>query len=209
MDIGTTITRVTIEAAWLAGLECFADPTRLWRHESDRGVAFDLPCLTLIATEPTDKPVPAAYPYPRLVTQYMSWLYGDSSGVSLLHRRLFAWHRAGESPLDQAAEIQQLIMRRPETRGAVFSLWRPESDLGSPYPPSPVAGSFRVLNGALHLFVVARSTDYWVGAVPDMLAMARLQEDTAKATGFTQGYLLFHMWSAHIYEDEYLANVLI
>lgn len=209
VDIGKTITRLTIEDAWQAGLECFQDPRKLWRHESGRGVAFDLPCLTLVATEPSDTPVPSSYPYPQLVEQYMSWLYGDSREMSLLHRRLFRWDRSGESSFDQVEGITELIARQPETRGAIFSLWRPDADLGSPYPPSPVAGSFRVLDGLLHLFVVGRSADYWVGTVPDMLLMARLQSNIAETAGFPVGPLVFHMWSAHIYEDEYLAHVLV
>jgi hypothetical protein len=209
MEIGTVVTRTTIAEAWLAGLGCFQDPSRLWRHESDRGVTFDLPCLTLIATEPADTQIPTRYPYPKLVEQYMSWLYGDSRDVSLLHRRLFSWDRADEEPFDQTLAITEILSRQPGTRSAVFSLWRPDADLGSPFPPSPVAGSFRVLDGSLHLFVVGRSADYWLGAIPDMVTMARLQSDIADSVGYPIGPLVFHMWSAHIYEDEYLANVFV
>ena len=207
MDLGTVVTERTIERAWLEGLKCFQDPQRLWRHESERGIAFDLPCLTLVATEPAYDPIPLTYPYPQLVEQYMGWLYGPQRDTSLLHRRLFRWDGTGELSFDQESHIRQLLRRHPETRGAIFSLWRPDVDLGSAYPPSPVAGSFRVLDGALHLFVVGRSADYWVGTVPDMLVMARLQRDVADAINFPVGPLLFHMWSAHIYEDEYLANI--
>lgn len=207
MDLGTVVTKRTIEEAWHAGLKFFEDPQRLWRHESERGIAFDLPCLTLVATEPVHDVVPASYPYPQLVQQYMGWLYGLERESSLLHRRLFRWDDAGEQSFDQVAHIIDLLRRQPETRAATFSLWRPDIDLGSAYPPSPVAGSFRVLDDALHLFVVGRSADYWVGVVPDMLVMARLQHDVAVAIGTVAGPLVFHMWSAHMYENEYLANV--
>jgi hypothetical protein len=207
MEIGAVVTGSTIEDAWLAGFAHFRDPRRLWRHESGRGVAFDLPCLTLVATEPAHYPIPRAYSYPQLVEESMAWLYGDGREVSLLYRRLFRWD-GHSGPLDQTAHITQLLQQQPETRSAVFSLWRPDVDPGSDYPPTPVAGSFRVVAGAVNLYVVTRSADYWVGVVPDMLVMARLQCDIANAIGFPVGPLLFHMWSAHVYEDEYLANVL-
>lgn len=208
MDIGAVVAERTIEEVWRAGFACFQDPRRLWRHESERGVAFDFPCLTLVAAEPAYEPIPAGYPYPRLVDEYMSWLFGDASDRSLLHRRLFRWDGGGESSIDQAARIAELLRRNPESRSAIFSLWRPDVDLESAYPPSPIAGSFRVLADGLHLFVVGRSADYWVGVVPDLLVMARLQHRVAEAIGRRVGSLLFHMWSAHIYEDEYLTNVL-
>jgi hypothetical protein len=208
VDLGTVVTERTIEDAWQVGLQCFQDPQRLWRHESERGVAFDLPCLTLVATEPTYDPIPATYPYPQLVEQYMGWLYGQEREASLLHRRLFRWDCTGERFFNQASHIEEVLRQHPETRAAVFSLWRPDIDLGSAFPPSPVAGSFRVLDGALHLFVVGRSADYWVGTVPDMLVMARLQIEIATAIHVSTGPLLFHMWSAHMYEDVYLAHVL-
>jgi hypothetical protein len=207
MDIGAVVTGRTIEDAWQAGLERFRDPGVLWRHESARGVAFDLPCMTLISTEPAPDPIPRRYPYPHLVAESMAWLYGNAREMSLLYRRLSCWDGGG-GPHDQTASLTCLLRTQPETRSAVFSFWRPETDPGSAYPPAPVAGSFRLVGGALHLYVVSRSADYWVGVVPDTLVFARLQHDIARSVGFPVGHLSFHMWSAHLYEDEYLANVL-
>jgi len=100
-----------------------------------------------------------------------------------------------------------MLARQPETRSAVYSLWSPEVDLESAYPVSPVAGAFRIIDGQLHQYVVGRSADYWVGVVPDMLILAQLQCEMAKGLHREVGALVFHMWSAHVYEDEYLAHV--
>jgi thymidylate synthase len=55
--------------------------------------------------------------------------------------------------------------------------------------------------------LVARSVDFWVGAVPEMIAYGRLSNELAAALRVGCGPLLYHSWSAHIYEDDCLAHV--
>lgn len=207
MEVGAVVTADTIGDAWRAGLSYFSDPARLYRHESERGVTFDLPCLTLVSSIPSPVPVPPEYPYPEIVDEYMGWMFGSSQDHSMLAKRLYRWSGKADYPLNQVVRIKEMLARQPETRSAVYSLWSPEVDLDSAYSVSPVAGTFRVIDKQLHQYVVGRSADYWVGAIPDMLILARLQCEMAKDLNYEVGSLVFHMWSAHIYEDEYLANV--
>lgn len=196
-----------VEKAWHAGLEVFRDSGLLQRHESERGVAFDIPCLTLIVQRPTDSAIPDAYAHPTLVDDYLDRMFGVDRDRSLLHQRLFAWERLAGGVADQVELAVETLRRDPESRAAVFSLWRADADPGSAFPVSPVAGCLRVIRGSVHLFVVARSVDFWIGAVPELLALTRLLEQVAVTVHRPVGEIIYHMWSAHIYEEDWLAHV--
>lgn len=146
MVSGETVRGATIAQAWERGLDLFRDLARLHRHDSERGVAFELPGLTVVIESAADLTTPARYTYPELIEE-------------------------------------------------------------SPFPVSPVTGCFRVIDAAVHLFLVARSLDYWVGAVPELIAFSRLLAQVASELGREVGAVTYHVWSAHVYESDLLAHV--
>jgi hypothetical protein len=208
MLTGISLSAPTLSAAWEAGLNLFTSPSRLYRHDSERGVAFEIPGLTLVVDSIEDDTPPARYLYPALIEDYAERMFGSQRATSRVHQRLRDWASPAGGSVDQIADVTELLRESPETRTATFSLWQPGQDLHADYPVSPVAGQFRVISEKVHLYLVARSVDYWVGAVPELLAFARLQRSVAGELNRSSGSLVFHMWSAHIYEDDFLAHLM-
>jgi hypothetical protein len=207
MLMGQTVAAPTIAAAWVRGLQLFSSPTMLYRHDSERGVAFEIPGMTLVVESIEDVSLPSGFRYPALVTDYAERVFGAQRYQSMTHSRIRNWRRTDGTTLDQIAAVVELLRRSSETRTAAISLWEPEQDLNADFPVSPVAGGFRVIDGQVALFLVARSVDYWVGAVPEMIVFAQLQAEVADRLRRRSGAMTYHMWSAHIYEDDCLANL--
>lgn len=194
----------TVATGWAQVLDLYRGdlPVRIaTRH----GVSFDIPGLTVRLTKPDDLSRPPDYMYPELIRDYRERLFGDQRDKSLLHQRLRAWPDTGGSSVDQIAGIEDLLRRDPNTRSAAFSTWQPASDLGGAYPVSPVNGCFRLLHGTLTLFLTARSLDVWVGFVPELLAFAQLVGEVAVNVDAGRSAIVYHCWSAHLYEVDYLS----
>ena len=193
----------TVESGWRHVLNEFAaaGPRRVpTRH----GVSFDLTALTVRVEHPTYTGPPPDYPYLQEVAEYMARLGGDRRQSSLLHRRLTVWRTADATVVDQLDSIVTLLTKVPNSRSAVFSTWDPRVDVESTFPVSPVGGSFRLVRDRLWLFLTARSVDLWVGLVPELLAFGRLQSDIAGRIGAQAGQLVYHAWSAHMYEADFV-----
>lgn len=204
---GASIRGATLAEAWERGLRLFQSPADLYRHDSERGVAFEITGMTLLVESVEDLTVPARYGFPGLVADYAERLFGAGRQHSMLHQRMRNWQSAAGQGIDQIARIEAMLGASPDTRAAAFTLWRPEDDLQSPFAVSPVSGCFRIIAGRLQLQLVARSVDYWVGAVPELAAYGRLTRELAEKLRARPGPVVFHMWSAHIYEDDCLAHV--
>ena len=207
MHIGSSIVGATVADAWEKGLQLFRSPAGLYRHDSERGVAFEILGLNLIVESTTGATVPAGYRFPDLISDYEERIFGAERERSLLYQRMHNWALPGENGIDQIAGTEQLLRQSPDTRAAAFSLWRPEEDLDSGFPVSPISGCFRIVAGKLRLLLVARSVDYWVGAVPELLVYSKLANQVAERLNISAGSLVYHMWSAHIYEDDCLAHL--
>jgi hypothetical protein len=199
----------TLSEAWLASLELFRDPALIARIESERGVAFDVPGLTLRIEGPDPNERPGRYAFPFMIDAYLDRLFGASTDSSVIHKRLRHWQvgSKGSKELDQLGWVLSELRRTPDTRAASFSLWDPASDTESPFPISPVAGCLRIFDGALSLLLVARSTDFWMGAVPELIAFSQLMVESAASLGVRRGSLVYHCWSAHVYESDWQAHL--
>lgn len=204
---GASVSGSTIADAWERGLRLFESPDTLTRHDSERGVAFEITGMTVVVESAADLSVPPRYRFPGLVEDYVDRLFGADRDQSMLYQRMRNWPAASGIAIDQIARLEEKLTASPDTRGAAFTLWRPEDDLESVFPVSPVSGCFRIISGRLQLQLVARSVDYWVGAVPELVAYGRLTQELAEALYVKPGALVFHMWSAHIYEDDCLAHI--
>lgn len=205
--IGAFARGETLAEAWERGLRLFEYPADLFRHDSERGVAFEITGMTVVIDSVEDLTLPARYQFPGLVADYAERLFGADRERSLLYQRMRNWHGADGKKIDQIARLADMLVASPDTRGAAFNLWQPGKDPGSAFPVSPVSGCFRVIAGQLQLQLVARSVDYWVGAVPELAAFGRLVNEESASLQLRPGPMVFHMWSAHIYEDDYLAHI--
>jgi Thymidylate synthase len=195
----------TIGAAWEAVVAIVGNGSAR-RLATRFGVTFDLPGLTIEVANPADLTLPDGFRHPSLVAEYISRLSGDDRAVSLLHKRLTQWPSA-TGTVDQLAAAEQAIRDDGTTRSAVYGLWDGGLDVGAPNPVSPVAGGFRMIEGALHQFLAARSVDVLVGLVPELIAFARLQQDLASRLSLEVGPLHYVAWSAHVYEVDYVAYI--
>jgi hypothetical protein len=204
---GASVSGATIAEAWEQALLLFRSPADLFRHDSERGVAFEITGLTVVIQSSKDLALPARYRFPGLVADYAERLFGADREQSLLYQRMRNWPVADGQVIDQVARLGQVLAASPDTRAAAFTLWRPEDDLQSSYSVSPVSGCFRIISGGLQLQLVARSVDLWVGAIPELVAYGRLSNELAATLRVEPGPIVYHAWSAHIYEDDCLAHV--
>lgn len=176
------------------------------RAESRHGVTYDMPGLSVQVDNPADLTIPTDYLYPRLVSHSVARLFGDERDTSLLYSRLMRWAEPDGVLVDQINLIRQVLRDDPFTRTAVFTMWR-GPDIKAEFPPSPVCGCFRMIDGGLILFVTARSSDVWIGLVPELVCFSRLLVDVAASIDVFPSYLLFSAWSAHVYEDDLIAYI--
>jgi len=193
----------TVASGWwdLIALFTRQTPTRIaTRH----GVSFDIPGLTVWLRNPADLTAPRGYPYPELIRDYRDRVFGEQRESSLLHQRLRRWTGGEGAPIDQFQQALAVLRQDEHSRSAVFSTWRPETDLGGRFPVSPVGGALRILDGNLVLFLTARSVDVWVGLVPELLTFGQLVTDAALELGLAGSQICYHAWSAHLYEIDYL-----
>jgi len=204
---GASVSGATIAEAWEQGLLLFRSPADLYRHDSERGVAFEITGLTVVVQSAQDLTPPARYRFPGLAADYTERLFGTDRDQSMLYQRMRNWPTAEGRAIDQIAKVGEILSASPDTRAAAFTLWRPEDDLQSSYSVSPVSGCFRIISGCLQLQLVARSVDFWLGAIPELIAYGRLANELAATLQARPGPIVYHMWSAHIYEDDCLAHV--
>ncbi|MFG3577820.1 thymidylate synthase [Micromonospora chersina] len=193
----------TVSSGWEDVLSVFSrgQPARVaTRH----GICFDIPGLTVWLWNPADLTPPQGYLYPELIKDYRDRIFGDQRESSLLYQRLRAWVAADGSPIDQFQQAIAMLRQDEHSRSAVFSMWRPEEDLGGRFPVSPVGGTLRIVGDDLVLFLTARSVDIWIGFVPELLTFAQLASDAALALGLHGSKICYHMFSAHLYEVDYL-----
>ncbi|MFF0314268.1 thymidylate synthase [Micromonospora sp. NPDC005252] len=193
----------TVSSGWHDVISVFSRhlPTRVaTRH----GICFDIPGLTVWLQNPADLTPPPGYLYPELIKDYRDRIFGDQRESSLLHQRLRRWPTADGSPVDQFEQAVAMLRQDEHSRSAVFSMWRPDEDLGGRFPVSPVGGALRIVGGDLVLFLTARSVDVWVGFVPELLTFAQLASDAALALGLGGSKVCYHSFSTHLYEVDYL-----
>ncbi|MGB2567131.1 thymidylate synthase [Micromonospora citrea] len=193
----------TVASGWHDVIALFAGQLQT-RVASRHGVSFDIPGLTVWVRNPADLTPPEGYQYPELIKDYRDRIFGDQRETSLLYQRLRRWDGGDNSPVDQFARAVEVLRQDEHSRSAVFSVWRPDEDLGGRFPVSPVGGALRIVDDDLVLFLTARSVDVWVGLVPELLSFGQLASNAALDLGLTGSRLCYHSWSAHLYEVDYL-----
>ena len=107
-----------------------------------------------------------------------------------------------DDKIDQISMVLKELQRDWFTRRAVISLWNPTVDSTSSHPPCTVVLQFLFREGKLHLTSVLRSNDAWMAALPDMIALSRIQAEMAKTLNVEIGIYTQMSVSYHIYEPD-------
>ena len=101
---------------------------------------------------------------------------------------------------DQVAWVIERLAD-PECRSATITTFEPHTD--TTYIPCISLLDFWRARGALELVVYAHSLDFGKKAYGNLVELARLQHEVARAVGAPVGQLVIHAKSAHIYEPEF------
>ncbi|MGM5482898.1 MAG: thymidylate synthase [Nanobdellota archaeon] len=124
------------------------------------------------------------------------------------HERLFKkWG-------NQVQRAIKIIAKNPNTRRCILSLWDPASDLESPNPPCLDFIWIAIRNQKLemhaayrshHLATITKDGKIMQGEgafVPNIYALAHLQEHIAKELKIKRGYFVLTDFSGHLYVSE-------
>ena len=104
----------------------------------------------------------------------------------------------------QMDEVVQLLLKDPDTRQGVVSIWRPGRDVNSVFKdvPCTIDLVFAIRDGLLILDTHMRSNDVWLGLPYDLMQFTMLQTTVANVLGRTAGAYTHYVNSLHIYERD-------
>jgi thymidylate synthase len=101
----------------------------------------------------------------------------------------------------QFARAADRLLKDPDTRQAVMTVWDPFYDqLDTRDLPCTIAMNFRIRDDKLNMGVVMRSNDIWLGTPYDVFMFTQLQATMANVIGREVGTYTHHAWSLHAYE---------
>ena len=89
-----------------------------------------------------------------------------------------------------------------DDRGLIWSFWRPEFFKFGCLRPCVYEHQFSLVNGPLHLSSTARSQDYPLGTVFNIVQVYFLLWLMAELTGFKPGIAKFRLVNIHLYENQ-------
>ena len=100
----------------------------------------------------------------------------------------------------QVYYITEMLRKYPTTRRATIFLWLPEKDLETNlHHPCQIMADYKLRDNKLHAFHVFRSHDIGQAYVPNVFALATLQNSIADSLDVAQGNLTTFSTSAHVY----------
>ncbi len=177
--------------------------------EDQRGI-ITIECRTFIVTvlNALEK-IPDGFSKDYILKYVEEFMYGKGEKldefVYTYHDRIFK--KFGNQP----EKIVQLLKDNPNTRRALISLWDPNYDLGNDNAPCldliwvVVRGNeleFHVVYRSHHLATITEDGKLMKGEgafVPNLYAVATLQEDMAKKLNLKRGPLVLTDFSGHLY----------
>lgn len=104
--------------------------------------------------------------------------------------------RAGE----QWRKVIESLQADPTKRRGVVSLWDAEVDLTEPNPPCILGYHFYIINGALNMTLILRSSDLLVGLPMDVMTAAFVLDAVAAQLNMFIGDLAVIVSNLHYYE---------
>jgi thymidylate synthase len=194
----TTVETETIGDAWLETAR------RILRDGAD-AVYDGKPTkeLALVAIH-VAAPDPADATIARLADpEWLDWMrrnFTESDDVAELGgARSYARRLRDYGGRDQVAWVIERLAD-PECRSAAITTFEPHTDTS--YVPCISLLDFWRVAGPLELVVYAHSLDFGKKAYGNLVELARLQHEVARAVGCPVGSLVVHAKSAHVYEPE-------
>lgn len=123
----------------------------------------------------------------------------DNEAITVADR-IYAWPTIRGRGLDQFQKVVNELRANPTSRRAIIQIWNPDQDLKSGGVPSGHCYFyFSIREGRLNLTANSRSVDAWIGEPPNLLTLAKLQQDIAARLGVESGILTRFIMSYHMY----------
>lgn len=207
-DASLTFSATTMKNAWEMSIKALLhSPSATLVDSATGGPADELQCVQIRVEHPTREPkVSPHYIVPELIPDYANLFtpYARAPNDALrISDRLYAW-RGAEQPIDQIAAVIAELSADPNSRRAVLSMWDPARDLAA-IRDSPLVHCVAwvsIRESRLHLALVSRSVNAWLGAVPNMVAFVGLMEHLAGELRVDVGSYTWFVFSYHIYRQD-------
>jgi thymidylate synthase len=111
------------------------------------------------------------------------------------------WRTADGKPVDQIAQIVEMIRTNPDSRRLIVSAWNP-GELGEmALPPCHALFQFYVLDGQLSCQLYQRSADLFLGVPFNIASYALLTQMMAAVCGLEPGDFVHTLGDLHIYKN--------
>lgn len=165
-------------------------------------MAKELQNVIMVVTEPFREPrVSKKYSFPKTFRdEYSESLLEPYAFTDILHSRIYKY---GESEVNQIDRCVKILQKDWHSRRAVITLWKPEEDLFSSFPPCICLFQIMIRQNKVDLVVIMRSNDAWLSAHIDMIALTNMQKEISKSIELECGRYIHHSISYHIYEFDY------
>lgn len=96
--------------------------------------------------------------------------------------------------------IYSMLLRDPDTRQAIASIWTPNPEPSLDIPCT-LSLQFLRREDKLNLIVTMRSSDIWLGLPYDMFSFSQMQNAIAGELQLARGWIQFNLGSSHLYEE--------
>jgi thymidylate synthase len=194
----TTIETETIGDAWLEVARRILRDGAEAVYDGDATKELRLVTLLVSTPDPEDETI-AEVADP----EWLDWMrrnFTEPDDVAELGgARSYARRLRDYGGRDQVAWVVARLAD-PECRSAAITTFEPHTD--TTYVPCISLLDFWRVSGPLELVVYAHSLDFGKKAYGNLVELARLQHEVARAVGCTVGSLVVHAKSAHVYEPE-------
>jgi hypothetical protein len=202
------ISRATIAETWEASIQHLLTRTESPIVDTDTGGAtIEAENILLRVSEPLREPrISGRYVDPELIEGYGGLFTrppkrSPDDAVTVADR-IYAWPTTSGKALDQFQKVVRELKSNPTSRRALIQIWNPESDLNSKSGGVPSGHCYfylAVREGLLNITANSRSIDAWIGELPNLLTLAKLQQEVAKRLSLQVGSLAHFVMSYHIY----------
>lgn len=191
---------LTFGEAWSSSLSVILNSGELVQSERVQKT-LELRNVSLISLQPFAEPrIPASYNFSEdYINTYCESFFHISSYS--IEKRLSNY---GPRKVNQIENVIKKLKNYPYTRRAVISLWDINEDIENQHPPCPIVVQFIVRSDLLEMTAILRSSDAWMAAIPDFIALTRIQKLVADKLSMDIGTYTQFSISYHIYEFDLL-----
>ena len=110
-----------------------------------------------------------------------------------------SWPDYRGGTIDQIAQVEEMIMRNPNSRRMLVTAWNPAEVEDMALPPCHCLFQFYVADGRLSLQLYQRSADTFLGVPFNIASYALLLQMMAQVTGLQPGEFVHTTGDTHLY----------